>query len=79
MRELVSDGLIQAKVFADWKTPGQHRVPTRGPGKIVLFVSFIHARLCLPASAFLHRFLSYFEITLNNLAPNAVLHLSVFV
>jgi hypothetical protein len=35
--------------------------------------------LCLPASAFLHRFLHYFDISLNHLTSNAVLHLSVFV
>jgi hypothetical protein len=33
----------------------------------------------LPASAFVHRFLYYFDISLNHLTPNAVLHLSVFV
>ena len=54
LRELVSDGLLQSKEFAHWKAPGQHRVPTPGPGEIVFFVSFIRARLCLPASAFLH-------------------------
>ena len=27
LRELVSDGLNQGKEFADWKAPGQHRVP----------------------------------------------------
>ena len=79
MRKLVSDGLIQDKEFAEWKAPGQHWVPTPGPGEIVLFVSFICAGLCLPASAFLHRFLSYFMISLNHLAPNVVLHLFVFV
>jgi hypothetical protein len=61
--ELVSDGLIQDKGFVDWKTPGQHQVPTLGPGEIVLFVSFIHAGLYLPTSTFLHRFLNYFEIS----------------
>ena len=77
--ELVSDCLIQAKEIAEWKAPGQHRVPTLGPSEIVLFVSFIRAGLCLPASTFLHRFLSYFGISLNHLTPNVVLHLSVFV
>jgi hypothetical protein len=57
LRELVSDGLIQEKDFADWKIPGQHRVPTPGPGEIVLFISFVRAGLCLPTYAFLHRFL----------------------
>ena len=47
--------------------------------EIILFISFIRAGLCLPASAFLHQFLSYFGISLNHLAPNVVLHLSVFV
>ena len=54
LRELVSDGLIQSKDIADWRAPGEHRVPTPGPGEIILFVSFICAELCLPASAFLH-------------------------
>ena len=79
LRELVSDSLIQDKEIAEWRAPGQHRVPTLGSGEIVLFVSFIRAGLCLPASAFLHRFLNYFGISLNHLTPNVVLYLSVFV
>jgi hypothetical protein len=79
LRELVGDGLIQEQGFVDWKTLGQHRVPALNPGKIILFVSFIHAGLCLTASSFLHRFLLYFEVCLNHLTPNGVLHLSVFV
>ena len=79
MHELVSDGLIQGKEFADWRALGEHRVPTPGLGEIILFVSFIRAGLRLPTSAFLHRFLGYFGISLNHLAPNDVLHLSVFV
>ena len=54
LRELVSDGLLQSKEFADWKAPGEHRVPTPGPSEIVLLISFIHAGFCLHASAFLH-------------------------
>jgi hypothetical protein len=79
LRELVSDGLIQEKDFADWKIPGQHRVPTPGPGQIILFISFIRAGLCLPTSTFLYHFLHYFDISLNHLTLNAVLHLLVFV
>ena len=52
LRELVSDGLIQSKVIAEWRVPGEHRVPAPGPGEIVLFVSFVRAGLCLPASVF---------------------------
>ena len=77
--ELVSDGLIQSKDIADWRALGEHRVPAPGPGEIILFISFIRAGLCLPTSAFLHQFLSYFGISLNHLAPNIVLHLSIFV
>ena len=79
LRELVSDGLIQSKDIAEWRAPGEHRVPAPGLGEIILFVSFICAGLCLPASAFLHRFLNYFGVSLNHLAPNVILHLSVFV
>jgi hypothetical protein len=59
LRELVSDGLIQDQGFADWKTPGEHRVPSPSPGEIILFVSFILAGLCLPASPF---FIVFFNI-----------------
>jgi hypothetical protein len=79
LRDLVRDGLIQEKYFADWKVLGQHRVPTPSPGEIVLFISFVRASLCLLASVFLHHLLYYFSISLNHLTSNIVLHLSVFV
>ena len=79
LHELVSDGLIQSKDIAEWRAPGEHRVPALGPGEIILFVSFIRAGLCLPASAFLHQFLGYSGVVLNHLTPNAILHLSIFV
>ena len=79
LRELVSDGLIQSKDIAEWRAPGEHRVPAPGPGEIILFVSFIRAGLCLPASTFLHQFFSYFGVSLNHLTLNAVLYLSIFV
>jgi hypothetical protein len=79
LRDLVKDGLIQEKDFADWKVRSQHRVPTPSPGEIVLFISFVRAGLGLPASSFLHRFLQYSGICLNHLTPNGVLYLSMFV
>jgi hypothetical protein len=78
LRELVSDGLIKDQGLANWKTPGEHRVPSPEPGDIVLFISFIYAGLCLPTSPFLHR-LRYFDISLNYLTPNIILHLSMFI
>jgi hypothetical protein len=72
LHDLVSDGLIQEKDFADWKVPGHHRIPTPGLGEIVLFISFVRAGLYLPASTFLHRFLHYFGVSLNHLTLNAV-------
>jgi hypothetical protein len=57
LKELVDEGLLQEKELADWKVPGEHRVPYLQLGEIVLFVSFVRASLCLPASPFLYRFL----------------------
>ena len=54
LRELAGDGLIQSKGIAQWRVPGELRVPALGPGEIILFVSFIHAGLCLSASAFIN-------------------------
>jgi hypothetical protein len=76
---MANQGLIQEKNLADWGAPGEHRVPYLNPGEIVLFLSFVHASLCLSISPFLYRFLHYFDISLNNLTPNGVLHLYIFV
>jgi hypothetical protein len=79
LKELADEGLIEDQGLAEWKAPREHRVPSLNPGEIVLFVPFVRTGLCLPASPFLHRFFSYFDISLNHLTPNGVLHLFVFV
>lgn len=67
--DLVTDGLIQDKVYSELKFPGEHRVPSLQPGEIVLFVPHIQSGLCLPASNFLHHFLNYFSLLLNHIPP----------
>ena len=79
LQELTELGLIQGQDLAEWKEAGEHRVPVLSPGEIVLFIPFVRAGLCLPASPFLHRFLQFNSISLNHLNPNSVLYLSVFV
>jgi hypothetical protein len=79
LKELVDEGLLQEKELVDWKVPSEHQVPYLQPYEIVLFVAFVRAGLCLLASPFLHRFLRFFAISLNNLTPNGILHLSMFV
>jgi hypothetical protein len=79
LQELAALGLIQGQDLAEWKEDREHRVPVLCPGEIILFVSFVRASLCLLASPFLHHFLQFNSISLNNLNPNSVLYLSVFV
>lgn len=79
LEELAALGLIQKKALAEWRAPGEHRVPVLNPGEIVLFVSFVCAGLCLPDSSFLHHFLHYFSISLHDFTPNGVLHITVFL
>lgn len=50
LQELANQGLIQENNLADWRAPGEHRVPYLNPREIVLFVPFVRAGLCLPAS-----------------------------
>ena len=58
--------------------PGEHCIPNLELGEIVLFVPFIQHGFGLPACPFLHEFLLYYDITLNHLKPNSILHLSIF-
>lgn len=63
LQELADLGLIQSQDLAKWKEAGEHRVPVLRLGEIIIFVSFIRAGLCLPASPFLHRFLQFNSIS----------------
>jgi hypothetical protein len=57
LQELADLGLMQSQDLMEWKEAGEHQVPSLQPGEIVLFVPFVRANLCLPASPFLYRFL----------------------
>ena len=50
--KLHEDGLLLEKSLAEWKAPGNHRVPELEEGKIVLFTPFVEQGLGLPASNF---------------------------
>jgi hypothetical protein len=40
LQEMANQGLIQENNLADWREPGEHRVPYLNPGEIVLFLFF---------------------------------------
>lgn len=76
---LVVHDLLQCQELLGWSLPGEHRVLGCPPSKMILFVHFVRAGLCLPMSDFLRRFLDYYRISLHHLTPNGVLQLSSFV
>jgi hypothetical protein len=59
--------------------PGAISRPNPPAGFTVMFLSFLHRGLSLPAHKFLHHLLRIYEIQLWQLTPNSILHLAIFI
>jgi hypothetical protein len=79
---LVEDGLLHLVTNVaqlEWIIPGNEDVSNPPTGYVVSFAHF-HARgFGTPASNFLCGLLHYYEIELQNLKPNLILQITVFV
>jgi hypothetical protein len=62
LKRLHEQRLLPKQRLGGWEAPREHRVPALRSGQIVLFVSFVEHRFCLPACPFLHGFFHYYNM-----------------
>ena len=81
-RELEEEGFLRPQgdpAALAWIIPENEEEPVPPSGHVVSFKSFHECGFGVPASRFLRRILGHYGVELQNLNPNGVLHLSVFV
>ena len=77
---LVHRGLLRPlSVVEQWRLPGDEDEPSPPEGYVVSFALFHERGFAVPAHKFLWGLLEYYQVELQHLNPNGVLHIAAFV
>ena len=76
---LVEDGMLSDRVTAGWRPAhGESFLTPRGD-ELVVFEDYFYRGFDVPIHSFLRGLIVIYEISLCNLSPNSILHVSVFI
>ena len=77
---LVDAGFLPPLTAAEeWRVPGPETTPQPPPGYVVSFKGFHERGFASPSHPFIRGLLHYYQIELQHLNPNGILHASLFV
>ena len=76
---LVEDDVLPDRVMAGWRLAHGESFPTPRGDELVVFEDYFYRGFGVPIHPFLRGLIDYYEISLCNLGPNSILHVSVFI
>ena len=79
LNQLVVDGVLPDGVTVGWRQARGESFPTPGGDELVAFEDYFYRGFGVPIHPFLHGLIDYYGISLYNLGPNSILHVSVFI
>ena len=79
LNQLVEDGVLPNRVIAGWRLAHGESFLTPRCDELVVFEDYFYHEFGVPIHPFLHGLIDYYEISLCNLSPNSILHVSVFI
>ena len=80
MDGIVKRGLLRGRTdVAEWLVPSREDVPTPLDGYIIFFMPFHEHGLMVPPHLFFRGLLYYYQIELQHLNPNGILHIVAFI
>ena len=79
LNELVVDGELLDRVMAGWHPARGESFPTPRCDELVMFKDYFYRKFGVPIHPFLHGLIEYYTISLCNLGPNSIIHVSVFI
>lgn len=79
LEQMVIDGILQDQVTAGWRAAAGELFPTPDTNELIVFESHFVRGFGIPAHPFLQKLLDFYGITLCNLHPNSILHISLFI
>ena len=79
LNQLVEDGVLPDRVTARWHSARGESFSTPCGDELVVFEDYFYRGFGVPIHPFLRGLIDYYEISLCNLSPNSILHVSVFI
>ena len=76
---LVMDGVLPDSVMAGWRSACGESFLTPHGDELVVFEDYFYRGFGVMIHPFLRGLIDYYEISLCNLGPNSILHVSVFI
>ena len=78
LNQLVVHGVLPDRVRAGWHSDRCESFPTPRGDELVVFEDYFYRGFGVPIHPFLHGLIDYYGISLCNLSPNSILHVSIF-
>ena len=78
IQDLVERGLLPKKI-SGWKCCFGEEFPTEDQTEMVIFRSFYEKGFALPAGAFFHGLLLFYELEVTHLKPNSIAQIAIFI
>lgn len=79
INKLVVMGVLPDRETGGWTLAAGSRYPVPDTADLVVFEDYFIRRFRVPMHPFVQKILDYYEISLCNLGPKSVLHLSIFI
>ena len=79
LNQLVVDGVLSNRVTVGWRHAHSESFPTPHDDELVMFEDYFYHRFGVLIHPFLRRLIEYYAISLCNLGPNSILHVSIFI
>ena len=79
LNQLVVDDVLPDRVIAGWCSARGESFPTPCGDELVVFEDYFYHGLGVSIHPFLHGLIDYYEISLCNMGPNSIIHVSVFI
>ena len=79
LNALVVDAVLPDRVTTRWRPSFGEEFPTPRTDELVVCEDYFYQGFGVPIHPFLHRLIDYYGISLCNLNPNSILHVSIFI
>jgi hypothetical protein len=79
LNALVVHGVLPDRTTAGWRPAFDEEFPMAHTDELVVFKDYFFCGFGIPIHPFLHGLIGYYGVSLCNLSPNSVLHVTIFI
>jgi hypothetical protein len=79
LRGLEKKGFLPSKDVSGWRLEAEGEVPRPRDDEVIVLASFYERGFGMPLHPFMRGLLHYYQVEIQNLHPNVVLHIGCFI